>query len=201
MCKCPPRGVVTSRSRLCSASWRGSMSCSQESLRDWSGDVPLLCGRRSSPGHWAVVQTILWAVVQTTHGCAVPLGRIHEFGRPPLMNWCASVWAVVQTTQGCAVPLGRIHELNGRPCLTEGVPVAIQVCNFEESTAVQVVSVRYEVRVEAVQHARDKPSEVILWGSSFGLVYRYLPLRKREVIVDMQIWKNMLLRVANVVFW
>ena len=68
----------------------------------------------------------------------------------------------MQTTQGCAVPLGRIHELDGRPCHIEGVPVAIQVCDVEESTAVQVVSVRYEVRDEAVQHARDKSSEVIL---------------------------------------
>ena len=41
-------------------------------------------------------------------------------------------------------------------CHAEGV--AIQVCDFEESTAVQVVSVRCEVRDEAVQHARDEPS-------------------------------------------
>ena len=33
---------------------------------------------------------------------------------------------------------------------------------FRAEHPVQVVSVRYEVRDEAVQHARDKPSEVIL---------------------------------------
>ena len=73
--------------------------------------------------------------------------------------------------------LERIHELNGRPCDQESGEidsemshchaegVAIQVCDFEESTAVQFVSVRYEVRDDAVQHARDEPSEVILRGS------------------------------------
>lgn len=64
--------------------------------------------------------------------------------------------------------LERIHELNGRPCDEASGEIdtemshchaegeAIQVCDFDQSTATQVVSVRYEIRDEAVQHARDQ---------------------------------------------